>query len=667
MLQVELKELRTRHKFISTKQTMNRMLVTSLLTATQRIVAEIARCQAHSTLNEEPTESVLETLSIARIAVVKLTANEWMQVRPPIRNALRVLLLLPEVETVKMTAEWSEISLRLDSNDDILMTGEVVEFIAAMLLNNNLKAPEKNLKAEQLQNNTSELSSSEAAITKLVHKAAEWWIFSKRSLELSRLHAQLVVEQGRLDSACEERVRLIAQKTKASATERIGRKMLDFLLDYRTEWDARLESHVEYLSGLAIEASLCAAFLAYGTAFPSAARVALKRHVYADAISRSLVPDPGPQASLIECLLPMHDETPLHRLPPDMDRNSHFRESVLAAVVGSSTCLFLDPYGLALSWLDVHEGAPDHNQHNISYRTASTDRANFGNDCPKIESVEGLFLHLESHYAGDMAAASSLSVLLPQAGFPSTKAILEFRKATSRKGPSAVQRGSAQPAAKAVTICSATDPGLRTAVLAAAERGRLVVVTDVTSEEQLSVLPAALLLPPALKRLERPGTIDPMSNTDPRGTHNKSEGDKGSESLRIDPQFRLVLVTRQISPQFSAWLNQMHGISVIDFSVQAANEKILLAVLAAERPDLASEFKDLPREIQAAAQRAASAELELAERLIGSTGRIITDPIIFSKLKELRTLLIDTNAEVTGFPTELPIYSFLLVGVLSLF
>ncbi len=598
---------------------------------------------------------MLETLSEARNSVVRLSANEWMQMRPPVRNALRVLLLLPEVDNVKMTTEWSEISLRLGRNDDNLLTGEVVELLAAMLPNYKLNTPDNNLKAEQQPNNTRqglgplELSRSEAAVVKLVHKAAEWWVFSRKSLELSRLHAQLVVEQGRLDSACEERVRLIAQKTKASATERIGRKMLDFLLDYRTEWDSRLDSHIEYLTGLAIEASLCAAFLAYGTAFPSAARAALKRHVYADAISRSLVPEPGPQAGLIECLLPMHDETPLYRLPPDMDRNSHFRESVLAAVVGSSTCLFLDPYGLALSWLEVHEGAPDHHQHNIGYRTASTERANFGND-PKNEYLEGSLLHMESKYVEDIAAANFLAVLLPQAGFPTAKAILEFRKQTSRKGLSAGQRGSAQSAAKPVTICCATDTGLRTAVLAAAERGRLVVVTDVTSAEQLSVLPAALLLPPTLKRLERPGTIDPMSSMDPRGTHNKSEGDKGSETLRIDPQFRLVLVTRQISPQFSSWLNQTHGISVIDFSDQAAQERILLAVLAAERPDLAAEFKDLPREIQAAAQRADVAELELAEKLIGSTGRIITDPVIFSKLKDLRTLLIDINTEVTAFP-----------------
>jgi hypothetical protein len=347
----------------------------------------------------------------------------------------------------------------------------------------------------------------------------------------------------------------------------------------------------------------------------------------------------------------MHDETPLHRLPQDMDRNCHFRESVLAAVVGSSTCLFLDPYGLALSWLELHEGVTEYHPHTIGYRTASTERANLGNECPKTEFLEGSLAHMESDQVLDVAAASFLSVLLPQAGFPSAKAILEFRRLMSRKGLCAGQKGSAPPASKAVTMCSATDPGLRTAVLAAAERGRLVVVTDVNSEEQLSVLPAALLLPPALKRLERPRTIDPMNSTDPRGTHGKSEGDKGLETLRIDPHFRLVLVTRQISPQLSMWLNQMHGISVIDFSVQAAHERVLLASLAAERPDLAAEFKNLPREIQAAAQRAASAELKLAEKLIGSTGRIISDPIIFSKLKDLRTLLIDTNAEVTGLAT----------------
>ena len=607
---------------------MNRMLVTSLLAATQRIVAEIARCQSQTSIEGQPLCE--EMLHEARQKVVSLTADEWVRTCPDLRKCLRVLLLMQETEPLDLIAEWPAVLLQLNGNT--LMTGEISELLSALLSQSAKKSNQLSVVGNEVLNTLS----PDSIITMLVDVSNRWWIQSKRSLELSRLNAQLVVEQGRLDSACEERVRLLAQKTKASATERVGRKMLDFLLEYRANWDARLLAHSEYVIGLAIESSLCAAFLAYGTAFSPSARNMLKRLIYADAISRALIADPG--ASLIECMLPMHDETLLHRLLPERDRNSHFRESVLAVVIGSSTSVLIDPHGLALSWLETHEDIPD----SISSQAVSTDDDAVDKEGAKSE-IEGNSHRGEPDLLEEVAMACSLMSLLPQSGFPSAQGLVYQRKQNIGKS----QPGAPKPQSSGtVSVLSVSDPGLRTAVLAAAERGRLTIIVNITSDEQLAEIPAGLLLPPALKRLKRPRTIDPENSSEPEEKRVIMMEYKGSEVLRIHPNFRLVLVVRHLSQRLAGWIDTKHGISVVDFSVQAANEHVLTAALFAERPDLASQLRDLPREAEAAALRAAISELDLAEKLSASTGRIITDPVVFTKIKDLRTSLIDANAEV---------------------
>ena len=619
---------------------MNRMLVTSLLAATQRIVAEIARCQSQISPGEGSESSDNDMLKDAKDQVLCLSADEWVGAREEIRIALRILLMRPDGKAADLTSEWSELkSLLSCGRAELLMTGEISELLASLALNSighKIKA-----------NNTTESQSSSAgtAIATFVHRSNATWIRSRRSMELSKLNAQLVVEQGRLDSACEERVRLIAQKTKVSATERIGRKMLDFLLEYRAEWDARLLAHKEYLTGLAIESSLCATFLAYGTAFPPAARNVLKRLVYADAISRSLLANPGP--GLIECMLPMHDETLLHRLPPERDRNKHFRESALAMVIGSSTSMLVDPHGIAQLWLEAHEGVPDHT-YPASSKTNATEAVP-AIDGSKKESHDKSAGRGESRHLDEVDIVNSLVTLLPQAGFPSSQSLVSNRRLNSVKLQTAagVRKPSLSQRSAATAIISANDPGLRAAVLTAAERGRLTLIINITSEEQLADLPSELLLPPALKRLKRPRTIDPESHGD---NEEKSprviEEERGSDVYRIHPNFRLVLIVRDLTSQLAAWVDSKHGVSVVDFSESAVNEQVLVAALAAERPDLAIELRNLPREAEVTAQRAAIAELDLAEKLIQSTGRIITDPSVFAKMKELRAVLMDATAEV---------------------